>query len=156
MATEKLFTPEDFDKPKNKPWLKKSLIWIATIVFLCTCGYLYKDSLLNGNKSDSPVVQTPPTIEKIVQEEGGALSNEQPQQIAEVDSTTQTKGITISHNQGLHQITCTRGETLEIDAKMAIRGDFGNGLIRKQRLGSDYKTVQNIVNQFVREGKIKW
>ena len=49
-----------------------------------------------------------------------------------------------------------RGETYEIDAKMAIRGDFGNGIVRMQRLGSDYETVQTIVNQFIREGKTKW
>ena len=34
MAKEKLFTPEDFDKPVDKPWYKKTLTWIIGLVIM--------------------------------------------------------------------------------------------------------------------------
>lgn len=43
-----------------------------------------------------------------------------------------------------------------LDAKKAIRGDFGNGAERRKNLGSDYEQVQAIVNKMYREGRLHW
>jgi FtsZ-interacting cell division protein ZipA len=44
--------------------------------------------------------------------------------------------------------------TLEEKAWRVIRGDFGNGLDRKQALGSEYDVIQQKVNELYRNGKV--
>lgn len=52
--------------------------------------------------------------------------------------------------------TNTRSDEIFLDAKKAIRGDFGNGAERRKKLGEDYEKVQAIVNKMYREGKLYW
>ena len=43
-----------------------------------------------------------------------------------------------------------------MDAKKAIRGDFGNGAERRKNLGSNYDKVQAVVNKMYRNGNLQW
>jgi len=45
--------------------------------------------------------------------------------------------------------------TIEEKAWRVIRGDFGNGLDRKQKLGSEYQTIQRRVNEMYRDGTVQ-
>lgn len=42
--------------------------------------------------------------------------------------------------------------SLEQKAKKVIRGDFGNGIERKNKLGSEYDVIQSKVNEMYRKG----
>jgi hypothetical protein len=42
--------------------------------------------------------------------------------------------------------------TLEQKARQVIRGDFGNGQVRKDRLGAEYAEIQGKVNEMYRNG----
>lgn len=42
--------------------------------------------------------------------------------------------------------------TIEEKAKLVIRGDFGNGEERKNKLGSEYSVIQNKVNEMYAKG----
>lgn len=44
---------------------------------------------------------------------------------------------------------------IEAKALQVIRGDFGNGLERKERLGSDYAVIQSKVNDMYRKGLVR-
>lgn len=44
--------------------------------------------------------------------------------------------------------------TLDEQARMVIRGDFGNGEERKQKLGSSYDAIQKRVNEMYKEGLV--
>lgn len=44
--------------------------------------------------------------------------------------------------------------TLEEKAKQVIRGDFGNGMDRKNALGEDYREIQDKVNELYKNGGI--
>lgn len=44
--------------------------------------------------------------------------------------------------------------TLEEKAKQVIRGDFGNGMDRKNALGEDYREIQDKVNELYKNGAI--
>lgn len=44
--------------------------------------------------------------------------------------------------------------TLEEKAKRVIRGDFGNGQVRKDRLGDEYAEIQSKVNEMYRNGDL--
>jgi len=45
--------------------------------------------------------------------------------------------------------------TLDKKARRVIRGDFGNGKVRKQKLGREYKVIQRRVNEMYRKGLVK-
>lgn len=45
--------------------------------------------------------------------------------------------------------------TLEEKAKAVIRGNYGNGLERKRRLGDEYAEIQSKVNEMYRNGLVK-
>lgn len=45
--------------------------------------------------------------------------------------------------------------TLEEKAKRVIRGEFGNGIDRKNALGSEYSIIQSRVNEMYRNGEVK-
>ena len=46
-------------------------------------------------------------------------------------------------------------DSLEEKALRTIRGDFGNGKERKEKLGSEYSVIQNKVNEMYREGLVR-
>lgn len=52
------------------------------------------------------------------------------------------------------QVSTLPQGTIEEKAKQVIRGDFGNGIERKNALGSDYKEIQKKVNEMLRKGVI--
>lgn len=43
--------------------------------------------------------------------------------------------------------------SVETEALNAIRGDYGNGLVRKEKLGASYPEIQSRINQLKRAGK---
>ena len=49
----------------------------------------------------------------------------------------------------------THSGTLEEKAKEVIRGKYGNGEIRKQKLGDQYSEIQSKVNEMYRNGLVK-
>ena len=44
---------------------------------------------------------------------------------------------------------------VETNARRVIRGDFGNGQVRKDRLGSSYSEIQGRVNEMYRQGLVR-
>lgn len=44
---------------------------------------------------------------------------------------------------------------VEQNARRVIRGDFGNGQVRKERLGSSYSEIQGRVNEMYRQGLVR-
>jgi hypothetical protein len=163
MAKEKLFTPEDFDKVKDTPWYNKPLVWILGIVIaVCAIGglyYLLNESQNSINDNNQFTQNTIIPMENDTCSDN--ISNDTIVSKQRDEDLSEDRIVPNDHQDELSSLIPTkqsyhRGETFEIDAKMAIRGDFGNGIVRMQRLGSDYETVQTIVNQFIREGKTKW
>lgn len=43
---------------------------------------------------------------------------------------------------------------VEVNARRVIRGDFGNGQVRKDKLGSSYSVIQSKVNEMYRQGLV--
>lgn len=46
-------------------------------------------------------------------------------------------------------------KTVEDKAKEVIRGIYGNGSVRKQKLGTEYTEIQNKVNEMYRNGDVR-
>ena len=49
----------------------------------------------------------------------------------------------------------TSSNTIDEKVTKVIRGDYGNGKIRKKHLGIEYKTIQNKVNEMYKNGQIE-
>ena len=49
----------------------------------------------------------------------------------------------------------TLSGTIEEKAKQVIRGDFGNGQVRKDKLGASYAEIQSKVNEMYRNGLVR-
>lgn len=63
---------------------------------------------------------------------------------------TVTDKPTVSNNVA----SATINGTVEEEAWRTIRGDYGNGVARKEALGTRYEEIQAKVNEFYREGKV--
>ncbi len=86
----------------------------------------------NGNK--------PETVSK--QKENSQTTTETRVQTKEASSKKATKEDSIPVG------------SIEEKAKLVIRGDFGNGEERKMKLGSEYSTIQNKVNEMYAKGLV--
>jgi len=60
----------------------------------------------------------------------------------------------VSNSEGAQQ-PISSNSSIEVKAKQVIRGDFGNGSVRKQKLGSEYTSIQNKVNEMYRIGAVR-
>ncbi len=175
MAKKVLFQPEDFDKPQKKN-NKKKLAWAvgicAVLALVGIGGYalLAPKTLDSAAEIDSatPAVVAAPDRELVENKESSSaeISDDGNTSISEVDATEQKSEKSIPEttkdqspapvaepnstvNQGATQI---EGESLEQEAMKVIRGDYGDGKVRRSQLGNRYQAVQNRVNQLKREG----
>jgi uncharacterized tellurite resistance protein B-like protein len=91
-------------------------------------------------------------------------SNEEQQRIENTSSNKKNTPVKSSDKEGFEtpkNIDASASQATSVDEsldKMAldvIRGLYGNGEERKQKLGDSYRTIQNIVNDMYRKGLVK-
>ena len=71
------------------------------------------------------------------------------------DGGTTDAGTTIGNNGNDQKTATIPSGTLEEKAKDVIRGNYGNGVVRKQKLGDQYAEIQGKVNEMYRNGLVK-
>jgi FtsZ-interacting cell division protein ZipA len=167
MAKEKLFTPEDFDKPtdKDNKWVKKLLIGIVGLIIVGLIVWGIKAMTTQSSTSDSTQTASRTDYAKTeaannAQENGDittetqqVVTNEQPtpaedtEDISADSSAPQTPNISTAQVQN-----SSVSDDIEKEAQRVIRGDYGNVPQRKELLGSKYQQIQNRVNQLKKEG----
>ena len=169
MAKEKLFTPEDFDKPKNKSFWQKYKGWIIGIVVLLIiitlccifCGKKEDSTELNQSEQTTQVKDTNTTaeietLESPVTQERNVSSGPETLEIDPTStSAVETPSKDVAQKDDKPQISTLPSnisDNIEQEALNVIRGDYGNVPERREKLGSKYQEVQNRVNQLKREG----
>lgn len=161
MAKEKLFTPEDFDKPTKKKWYQSKgfIITLVILAFAIIVGFVLLNKSSEVSQSAQPndaVVENvtsstseveitdssaTETVPEVVEQDYASLSNPA-EQVNPEETPVETKSTpTIVSN-------ATEAEALKV-----IRGDYGNVPQRKELLGSRFNEIQARVNQLKREGK---
>lgn len=169
MAKEKLFTPEDFDKPKEKSFWQKSKGWIIGIVALLIivviccifCGKREKSIEQSQSEQIIQVEDTNAAFEietvesSVAQEvnesaETETIETEQASTPA-VETPNQKVEQEVVKSQNAPHLT-NISENIEQEALNVIRGDYGNVPERRERLGYKYQEIQNRVNQLKKEG----
>ena len=75
--------------------------------------------------------------------------------IAEPDKPVQSKPAATQTTKPFSVTSAPVSGDVEENARRVIRGDFGNGQERKDKLGSSYSEIQGKVNEMYRQGIVK-
>ncbi len=154
MAKEKLFSPEDFDKPhgdKSK-WYSKIFWIIGVLVVLAALAWAITTKI--GESKENEEIQSnrqtevPPAVnsQDTSMAESDEIVNLQPSKLG----TKETQTNAASKLADVEPQVAS--EDVETEAMKVIRGDYGNVPERKERLGSRYQAIQNRVNELKRKG----
>lgn len=170
MATEKLFTPEDFDKPKDKCiWQKyKSPIIAIAAILIIAAVFLY---CVFFSKTEEKGKVTKPEYKEQVSDttQNNVYANvteaietqiSEESKEKEIKSTDHSPSAKISEPKIRKDFDISKTSTktfdisddIELEAMNVIRGDYGNVPERRRILGSKYQKIQNRVNQLKKEG----
>ena len=170
MATKKIFTPEDFKKngkPKKKGYnIKKIITGIAAFAVVCAIiiGIISLITYTAGSNktAEDPDGITKPqdgtpydsidsiqtdTIPMDVEDKGKVESQETTEPLDGIDSEKESDPIPPQTIPNPIQTNNIESEALRV-----IRGDYGNNPVRQNRLGANYQTIQDRVNQLKRDG----
>lgn len=162
----KLFQPSDFDKdsaPPQKSHLSK-IIYVTGFIIIILVAIFFVRTLPDNADNSSSLSQNEDykltennintkTIDNT--SESQAASNDK--QIAEEPKAEATEG---KKNNSEHTLSSSESYinlptgSIEEQAHKVIRGDYGNGLERKQKLGDKYTVIQNKVNEMYRNGLV--
>ena len=132
--------------------------WIAMVVALLLIGgaiYYFNQKGSTGNSSkviavaDSTSTQREEADSTIESTE--VVSSEK----ANTDNSTKNQPSDVTQNE-LNENTLDKiVDDVEDKARQVIRGDYGNGNVRKQKLGEEYSEIQSAVNEMYRKGLVK-
>lgn len=170
MAKEKLFTPEDFDKPKDKSFwhrYKRYIIAIAVLliivaIVLCfiLCGRADQKERVRDAQDQIEILSSKkqsivsPETERV--EKDIALDS---QDIVNIESETfsdeESKNFEVKQEVTTPESTVHPNKVsgnIEQEARSVIHGDYGNFPERREKLGGRYQEIQNRVNQLKKEG----
>lgn len=150
-------------KPKSKTWL-----WILLgVIVIGVIGYMFLS--ISGDKAvetPEPEVEavaepTEPTdttvvedngIKEGVSENGDEVANnpegQNPDAVETPSPVNNTSNVSTSTSASATNVS----NDVEAEAMKVIRGDYGIGQERKDKLGSKYQTIQSRVNELKREG----
>lgn len=172
-------------QPPQKSHWKKPLIAAAVVALLAGVGYAgYTLFSNNGNKVETPppndtIIVKPDTVKQPVSEgdnipsdvkekptgsdetgqvdESAPETEHQPGKGSEaVDGKEESGNSDENKTEVPHPApTDSPSGTLEQKAIQVIRGDFGNGQVRKDKLGAEYAEIQAKVNEMYRKGSYR-
>lgn len=106
----------------------------------------------NGASATSPKNEENAGISKKSQAETKQASNVKP--ATEKRATAHSNAASSEPSEASQQVSVLSG-TLEQKANEVIRGNYGNGEVRKQKLGEQYTEIQSKVNEMYRNGLVK-
>lgn len=170
MAKEKLFSPEDFDKPADKSWWQKYRVLILglsgalIIIAIILCCIFLKDVDKEEVSAQQELTESPQEENSLEYNHTSnseilATQGEERAESELEDTKTEIVEITLSPEDKRKEedaqtkaIDLNVSNNVETEALNVIHGDYGNGEIRKNKLGDKYQPIQNRVNELKRQG----
>ena len=158
MATNNIFSDQDFEKTPNEKKNRKPLIYGGIVVGLIAIGAIgygiwgndgdeaktdnppvamVSDTTATTSKADSAEVKTNVEANQVVEE---------PKQ--EIDSKP------IQPTQDVQKPSAPV-EEVKAAAISVIRGNYGNNPERRRKLGDRYQEIQSKVNEMYRNGEVR-
>lgn len=151
------------NEPKSKAWL-----WILLgVIVLGVIGYMLfsksSDKVAETLEQEVETVAESSVPTGTIATEGADIEGVAPNDGNEVDNTSDTKNsdvvdapATVDNTSTVPSSTQVNESNVtndvEAEAMKVIRGDYGVGQERKDKLGSKYQTIQSRVNELKREG----
>ena len=128
---------------KRNLWVFWGIVVLAAILFFVFVGKDNETSVqTNVEKTDNTLKEeTTKATAEMPSSESNSKQSSKPD-VVKVEKKTQTSSA-IPVNGSLEQ-----------KAIAVIRGTYGNGLERKQKLGDEYTVIQNKVNEMYRDGLV--
>lgn len=174
-----LFAPEDFDKEPKSSAASKTKKWLlggvaAVVVVACVIGFVQLNpSASNGEENGSVAVH----VDSATAERTDSVQVAQNQAEADTASASTGENAVEAEIAKAEKATTAETETpaasyqksslatvaasdsqatgsIEDEARQVIRGTYGNGSERKQKLGSRYSEIQSMVNDMYRKGQV--
>lgn len=144
------------DDKKGRTKVITIIVVIIAIPALWLLGY-YLLSKDNDTKENKELVENAINV-NISQNDDNDIQQESIAENSQTFETTKEKTISdneITTPQTSNTNSITLSGTLEEKATAVIRGQFGNGNERKQKLGLQYAEIQEKVNEMYRNGSVK-
>lgn len=148
---------------------KKLIVGLAALIVVVIAGFVLFGNNQSTGKSDAIVtdsltkdsVQKDSTLaDSLKKENSSVVSNEESnnKETEDIKDEMQSKAsVPVDTNVKSQQESNTESSSMgsvEDKAKQVIRGIYGNGPVRKQKLGNDYAEIQGKVNEMYRNGLV--
>jgi hypothetical protein len=157
-------TPEP-DNSKSNKWIW----WVVGVIVLCIIGYFLfsKSGKEQPAQPETEVVEEVSAVEGVeeatqqpegVQDEVNAVEapeaaqTEQPAEAPKAEAQAPVTNVVPEQTQQKATESTSVSNDVEAEAMKVIRGDYGIGQERKDKLGAKYQPIQNRVNELKREG----
>lgn len=168
---DKLFKPEDFDKdPKEIKTSHRVTLVIAsisTILLIIVVAFIYWNNTTSKDASinEKSVNTSTQSEQNLLEGNGGSTHKDTipksrnitmgESQEPEAKKDTQIEKPEVEQNNSFTKQESVVSGSVEEKARQVIRGDYGNGNVRKQKLGEEYSEIQSAVNEMYRKGLVK-
>lgn len=172
VENKKLFSPEAFDKPEHTSTSKKRFYYFFLIglvlVLVLGMGYYYKQpqhgngqqTIVSDSLTKDSVQKDSTLADSLKKENSSVVSDEESnnKETEDIKDEMQSKAsVPVDTNVKSQQESNSESSSMgsvEAKAKQVIRGIYGNGSVRKQKLGNDYAEIQGKVNEMYRNGLV--
>ena len=148
---------------------KKLIVVLAALIVVVIAGFVLFGNNQSTGKSDAIVtdsltkdsVQKDSTLaDSLKKENSSVVSNEESnnKETEDIKDEMQSKAsVPVDTNVKSQQESNSESSSMgsvEAKAKQVIRGIYGNGSVREQKLGNDYAEIQGKVNEMYRNGLV--
>lgn len=161
-------TPTPTPEPENTK-SNKWIWWVVGVIILCIIGYFLflKSGKEQPTQPETEVVEEVSAVENVdeatdqpegVQDEANAeeaskaSQNEQPAEDPKAGAQAPVTNVVPEQTQQKATESTSISNDVETEAMKVIRGEYGIGQERKDKLGAKYQPIQNRVNELKREG----
>ena len=161
-------TPTPTPEPENTK-SNKWIWWVVGVIILCIIGYFLfsKSGKEQPAQPETEVVEEVSAIEgvdeatdqpEVVQDEANAeeaskaSQTEQPAEDPKAGTQAPVTNVVPEQTQQKAAESTSISNDVEAEAMKVIRGEYGIGQERKDKLGAKYQPIQNRVNELKREG----
>lgn len=161
-------TPTPTPEPENTK-SNKWIWWVVGVIILCIIGYFLfsKSGKEQPAQPETEVVEEVSAIEgvdeaidqpEVVQDEANAeeaskaSQTEQPAEDPKAGAQAPVTNVVPEQTQQKATESTSISNDVEAEAMKVIRGEYGIGQERKDKLGAKYQPIQNRVNELKREG----
>lgn len=167
-------TPEPVPVSVSEPEPKttksnKWIWWVVGLIVLCIIGYF----TFSKSDKEQPAQTETEVVEEVTANDGvdetanqsegvqdevnaeeapEAIQTEQPSEEPKTEAEVPVSNVTPASIQSNTIESASVSNDVEAEAMKVIRGDYGIGQERKDKLGSKYQPIQNRVNELKREG----